>query len=272
MSETINKIVTFIKEKVNITPEIGIILGSGLGSFINEIEITHSLEYSAIPNFLVSTVEGHSGKLIFGKIANKNVVVMQGRFHYYEGYTLQQLALPIRVLKLLGINKLLLSNASGGLNPEYKIGDLMIFDDHINLMGGNPLLGPNNPSFGPRFPDMSAPYDKLMVNKAYKFARENGIKAHIGVFVGVHGPTFETRAEYRYLRIIGADAVAMSTVPEVIAARHLGLSCFAISVITDSGVPDEIVEISHEDVLRVANEAATKVSRIFKCLIADESI
>jgi purine-nucleoside phosphorylase len=233
------------------------------------MEISHSIDYSSIPNFLVSTVEGHNGKLIFGKLGGKKVVVMQGRFHYYEGYSMQQLALPIRVLKFLGINTLFLSCASGSLNPNYNVGDLMIFDDHINLLPGNPLIGPNNPEFGIRFPDMSTPYNKDLIQKAVKISKDLSIKTHVGVFVSVHGPSLETRAEYKYLHLIGADAVAMSTVPEVIAARHLGINCFAVAIITNSGIPDEVKETTHEEVLKVAGEAEVKVTTLFKNLLIE---
>ena len=269
MSETIKQIVDFIKKDVKVKPDVGIILGSGMAGLVHEMEVLHSIDYSSIPNFLVSTVEGHNGKLIFGILGCKNVVVMQGRFHYYEGYTMQQLALSIRVLKYLGINTLLLSCASGGLNPSYQVGDLMIFEDHINLMPGNPLIGPNNPEFGVRFPDMSAPYHKELIQKALNISKDSGIKAHLGVFVAVPGPSLETRAEYRYLRSIGADAVAMSTVPEVIAARHLGIDCFAVAIITNAGIPDEVKETTHEEVLKVAAEAEIKVTTLFKKLLME---
>ncbi len=267
MLETIKQIVSHIRSQVSFNPEVGIILGSGMASLVNRMEIIHSIEYISIPKFLVSTVEGHSGKLIFGKFGGKNVVVMQGRFHFYEGYSLQQLALPIRVLKYLGINTLFLSCASGGLNSDYNVGDLMIFEDHINLMPGNPLIGPNEPEFGVRFPDMSMPYNKELIQKGLKVSNDLGLKTHLGVFVAVPGPSLESRAEYRYLRTIGADAVAMSTVPEVIAARHLGLPCFAVAIITNSGVPDEVKETTHEDVLRIATEAETKLTALFENLL-----
>ena len=226
------------------------------------------LPYESIPGFPVSTVEGHSGKLIFGKLAGKNVIAMQGRFHFYEGYSMQQVVLPVRVMKLLGIQRLFVSNASGGVNPGFEIGDLMILTDHINLFPANPLTGPNDPRFGPRFPDMSEPYDKIMIATAKKIAGDLGIKVQEGVYVGLSGPTFETPAEYNYIRIIGGDAVGMSTVPEVIAARHMNIPVFAVSVITDLGVPGKIVVVTHEEVQRAAEMASNKLTRLMKEMIA----
>ncbi|HET6992404.1 MAG TPA: purine-nucleoside phosphorylase, partial [Bacteroidia bacterium] len=233
----------------------------------NEIEAEFILPYADIPDFPVSTVDGHSGKLIFGKLSGKKVVAMQGRFHYYEGYTLQEVIFPVRVMKLLGIERLFVSNASGGLNPEFEIGDLMIQTDHINLFPGNPLAGANDKRFGPRFPDMSEPYDHKMIALAKKIARELNIKVQEGVYVGMSGPTFETPAEYKYVRTIGGDTVGMSTVPEVIAARHMSIPVFAMSVITDLGVPGKIVEVTHEDVQKVAEIAEKKMTMLMQEMI-----
>lgn len=267
MTKQINETAAYIKNITGFEAEYGIILGSGLGGLVNKIKIEHSLEYSAIPNFPVSTVKGHGSKMIFGELSGRKVVAMQGRFHFYEGYTMQQVGFPVRVLKALGIKKLILSNASGGVNPKYKVGDLMILDDHINLMGVNPLIGPNEDSLGPRFPDMGAPYDKDMIRKGLEIAAQHGYTCHTGVYAAVTGPCFETRAEYKYIRIIGADCVGMSTVPEVITARHMDLPVFAISIITDLGGSDEPEVITHEEVLRVAGEAEVKMTQLIMDLI-----
>lgn len=267
MLKKINDTSKFLKENNNLSPKIAIILGTGLGGLVNEIKIHKAFPYNEIPNFPVSTVDGHKGQLIFGHLGGKEVIAMQGRFHFYEGYSMQELTFPIRVFKALGVEYLLLSNASGGLNPDYKPGDLMLINDHINLFGINPLIGKNNNELGPRFPDMSKAYDLELRKKALQIASNNNIKLFQGVYVGVTGPTFETPAEYHYVRIIGGDAVGMSTVPEVIVGRHSSLTCFGISVITDSGVPGEIVEISHEEVQNVAAIAEPKMTTIFKKLI-----
>lgn len=268
MYELTESTATFIKQKTNsFAPEFGIILGTGLGGLVNEIEAEYILPYESIPNFPISTVEGHSGKLIFGKLSGKNVVAMQGRFHYYEGYTLQQVIFPVRVMKLLGIQRLFVSNASGGVNPDFEIGDLMIQTDHINLFPGNPLIGANDKRFGPRFPDMSESYDHKMIALAKTIVEELKIKVVYGIYVGMSGPTFETPAEYKYVRNIGGDTVGMSTVPEVIAARHMGIPVFAMSVITDLGVPGKIVEVSHAEVQKVAEVAEKKMTLIIKEII-----
>ena len=267
MLQRIKDITNYIQEKIQVKPEVGIILGTGLGGLVNEIAVINTIPYKEIPNFPVSTVEGHSGKLIFGTLGNKNVVAMQGRFHYYEGYSLQELALPVRVLYFLGIERLFVSNASGGVNADFEIGDLMILNDHINLLPGNPLIGQNYNELGPRFPDMSEPYDKAMIKKALEIAGKHNIKIQTGTYAVVSGPCLETPAEYRYIKNIGADAVGMSTVPEVIVARHLGLPCFAISIITDMGVEGRIVKVTHEDVQRVAEVAEPKMTLIMKELI-----
>lgn len=257
----------FIKSKVHFKPQYGIILGTGLGGLVKEIEIKHELEYKDIPNFPLSTVKGHSGKLIFGLLGGKNVVAMQGRFHYYEGYSMQQVVFPVRVMKFLGIERLFISNAAGGVNPGFSIGDLMILKDHINFFTAHPLVGKNDSELGPRFPDMSEAYNKEMIEKAQQIAADNKIKVQTGVYLGISGPTFETPAEYKFIRTIGADAVGMSTVPEVIAARHMNIPCFAISIITDLGIENKIVELTHEDVLREAAVAEPKMSLIIRLLV-----
>lgn len=267
MLEQVKETTSFILSKTNFQPEVGIILGTGLGGMIREIEIHQTLDYQSIPNFPVSTVEGHNGKLIFGILGGKKVVAMQGRFHFYEGYSIQHVTFPVRVMKFLGIKYLLVSNASGGVNPDFEIGDLMILNDHINLIP-NPLIGPHNKEFGVRFPDMSEPYNHLLIEKAQAIAKKNGIKTQIGCYVSVTGPTLETPKEYQYFRTIGGDAVGMSTVPEVIVARQMGLPCFAISIITDLGVPGKIVKVTHEDVQNVAQVAEPKMTIIMRELVS----
>jgi purine-nucleoside phosphorylase len=268
MLNEINEAVQFIQSKYSTKPVAGIVLGSGLGSFVEEIESVCEINYSDIPHFPISTVKGHSGKLIFGNLGAKKVVAMSGRFHYYEGYSTQEVVFPIRVLKFLGIETLVLSNAAGGINPNYKVGDLMIIRDHISMLTINPLLGKNEEAFGERFPDMSEPYKYNLINAAKKIAQENNIEVKEGVYAGVTGPTFETRAEYKMLQILGADAVGMSTVQEVIAAVHLGLPVFGMSVITDIGIREEENKITHEEVLQAAKDAEPKLTLIFKKLIA----
>ena len=268
MLKKIKETSTFIQAVTGVKAEIGIILGTGLGGLVKEIRILKTIEYVDIPNFPVSTVEGHKGQLIFGKLGGRNVLAMQGRFHYYEGYDMQKVAFPVRVMNYLGINTLIVSNASGGLNPGFRVGDLMMINDHINMFGDNPLIGPNLNELGVRFPDMSMVYDLNLRRLARKIALENHIDLKEGVYIGVSGPTFETPAEYRMFRILGGDAIGMSTVPEVIAARHMGMSVFGISIITDSGVPGEIVEISHAEVQEVAMKAEPKMSLIIKKLIS----
>ncbi|MCO6496329.1 MAG: purine-nucleoside phosphorylase [Chitinophagaceae bacterium] len=267
MLKTIYEAVQFIQHKTDIRPEAGIVLGSGLGSFASEIEAECEIPYTDIPHFPVSTVEGHQGKLIFGSLAGKNVVAMAGRFHYYEGYTEQEIVFPIRVMKFLGIKTLFVSNAAGGTNASFKVGDLMIINDHISLMAPNPLIGRNEDDLGPRFPDMSEPYKKDLIAKAKKIADANNIDIKEGIYFGVTGPTFETRAEYKMVSILGGDAVGMSTVQEVIAANHMGIPVFAVSVITDLGIRDEENTITHEEVLQAAKEAEPKLTLIFKELI-----
>jgi len=269
MLERIEQTTRYIKTRIgDFEPEVGIILGTGLGALVNEIEIEKQLMYSNIPDFPISTLEFHSGKLIFGLLNGVKVVAMQGRLHYYEGYNMQQITFPVRVLKMLGIKTLLVSNASGSLNPDFKKGDLMIIEDHINLQPQNPLTGRNEEELGPRFPDMCEPYKKELIDKGLNIAKANNITCHKGVYVGVTGPNLETRAEYRYLRIIGGDAVGMSTVPEVIVARHMNLTVFAISVLTDEGFPEVLTPTSLEEILAVAHEAEPKMTLILKELIA----
>lgn len=260
--------VAYIKTRTNVEPTIGIILGTGLGGLVKEIKIIDEIPYSEIPNFPVSTVESHSGKLIFGELGGKMVVAMQGRFHYYEGYSLQQVTFPVRVMKLLGIERLFVSNASGGVNPDFEVGEIMIQDDHINLFPGNPLIGKNFDELGPRFPDMSEPYDHKMIELAKQIAAENNIKVSVGTYAGLTGPTLETPAEYQYVRNTGADAVGMSTVPEVIVANHMEIPCFAISIITDLGVKGKIKKVSLQDVIDVASRQEPKMTLIMKELIA----
>ena len=268
MITKINEAVAYIRGINSSSPTIGIVLGSGLGSFTGEINFEAEINYSDIPHFPLSTVEGHSGQLIFGELAGKKVVAMAGRFHYYEGYTTQEVIFPIRVLKFLGIKTLLVSNAAGGLNITFRVGDLMIIKDHISLLTLNPLLGKNDETLGARFPDMSEPYKKSLITKAKEIAVRLGIDVKEGVYFGVTGPTFETRSEYEMIRILGGSAVGMSTVQEVIAANHSGMDVFAMSVITDIGIRDEENTITHQEVLDAAKAAEPKFSGIFRELIA----
>jgi purine-nucleoside phosphorylase len=270
MSQTMQQLqetVSFIRNLVSTESSIGIILGSGLGNLASEIKIEKEIAYNDIPHFPVSTVEGHKGKLIFGELGGEKVWVMGGRFHYYEGYTPQQVAYPVRVMRLLGVNTLLLSNAAGGVNPHFKIGDLMIINDHISLFTENPLLGKNEEELGTRFPDMSEPYSKALIQKAQKIAKQHDIELKQGVYTGVTGPTFETRAEYKLIHVLGGDAVGMSTVQESIAAIHCGMQIFAISVITDLGIREEENTITHEEVLQAAKDAEPKLTLLFTELI-----
>lgn len=267
MLEKIVKTADFLRSKGFIDPEAGIVLGTGLGGLTAEIENQVEIAYSDIPYFPVSTVQGHAGKLIFGEFGGKKVVAMKGRFHYYEGYGSDQVTFPIRVMKELGIRSLFLSNAAGGVNPAFRIGDIMIINDHICLVD-NPLIGPNDDRIGPRFPDMSVPYDPELIAKAEKVAADLGIPVTKGVYLSTTGPTFETPAEYRFFRIIGADAVGMSTVPEVITARHMNLPVFAVSIITDLGVEGKIEFTTHESVQLAAEHSEVKMTRIMKELIS----
>lgn len=269
MLDSIQHTTAYIKSRIgDFEPEAGIILGTGLGGLVSEIEVEKQLMYANIPDFPISTLEFHSGKLIFGKLNGVKVVAMQGRLHYYEGYTMQQITFPVRVMKMLGIKTLFVSNASGSLNAAFKKGDLMVIEDHINLQPHNPLVGRNESELGPRFPDMSEPYKRDLINKALEIASANNIICHKGVYVAVTGPNLETKAEYKYLRIIGGDAVGMSTAPEVIVANHMGLPVFAISVITDEGFSEILEPVSVEEILAVAYAAEPKMTLILKELIA----
>ncbi len=265
--QQLHETVTYIKSQFTGEAKIGIILGSGLGNFSAEIKADKEIAYSDIPHFPVSTVQGHSGKLMFGELSGKKVLVMSGRFHFYEGYNPQQVAYPVQVMKLLGIETLLLSNAAGGVNPVFNVGDLMIINDHISFFTTNPLLGPNVEELGPRFPDMSEPYSKILINKVLAIAKVNNIHVHQGVYTGVTGPTFETRAEYKLIKAIGGDAVGMSTVQETIVAIHCGMQVFAMSVITDLGIREEENTITHQEVLEAANNAEPKLTLLFKELV-----
>ena len=254
--------VSFIKERLPINPEYLLILGTGLGELAENMTINLELPYKDIPHFPVSTVESHTGKLLMGYLGGKPVMAMQGRFHYYEGYSMNQIVFPIRVAKMLGIQTLLVSNACGGLNPNFERGDIMLINDHINFLGDNPLIGANDPDLGPRFPDMSQPYTKHLLVTANQVALDAGIKIHQGVYLAVSGPMLETKAEYRYMRQLGADAVGMSTVPEVIAAVHMGMKVLGISVITDECFPDSLEPVSLDDVLSAAAMAKPQLTRI----------
>ncbi len=273
MLNKIKETVEFIKSETSgFVPQYGIILGTGLGGLVKDIEIEHSLDYDKIPHFPVSTVESHAGRLVFGILGGKKIVAMQGRFHYYEGYSFQEIVFPVRVMKFLGIETLFVSNACGAVNPDIHTRDIMIINDHINLLGGNPLRGKNFDELGPRFPDMAEAYDRQLIIKALKIVERldfKDIKVHTGVYASVQGPNLETRAEYRYIRIIGADVVGMSTIPEVLAARHMGVKCFAISVITDEGWHDILYPVSLEDVVSAANDTEPKMTAILRNLIAE---
>ena len=267
MWEQVQETVSFIKEKTNFTPEYGVILGSGLGSFTDDIQIEFTLPYTEIPNFPVSTVQGHKGALVFGTIGAKKVVAMQGRFHYYEGYDMKQVTFPVRVMKYLGVEKLIVSNASGGVNSNYEVGSIVILKDHINMMPEHPLRGKNDERFGPRFVNMSEPYSTKMISKAKELAQNLNIIVQDGIYLGLQGPTFETLAEYKMVKILGADCVGMSTVPEVIVARHMDMEVFGLSVITDMGDEENIETVSHDEVLEAAKKAEPKVRILIKELI-----
>lgn len=268
MWNKVQETVNYIKDKTGFTPQYGVILGSGLGGFADDISIEYTLPYSELPHFPVSTVVGHAGKLIFGKIGDKNVVAMQGRFHYYEGYSMQEVTFPVRVMKYLGAERLIVSNASGGVNSFYHVGDIVILYDHINMMPGHPLRGHNDERFGPRFLNMSEPYSHSLIAKAKEIAVEQGIDVKDGIYLALQGPTFETLSEYRMVKILGADCVGMSTVPEVIVARHMDMECFGISVITDMGDTDGVGLVSHDEVLQAAALAEPKVRILIRELIA----
>jgi len=265
--EKIQDTTAFVKSKIKEHPQIGIILGSGFGGLTDIVNIELEIPYEDIPHFPVSTVEGHAGKLIFGKLGAKQVMMMAGRFHYYEGYNMTDVTFPVRIMKALGVHSLVVSNAAGGMNPRFKIGDIMILTDHINLFPEHPLRGPNDERLGPRFPDMSVPYDAGFIKMAQDIAKEQKLDIHSGVYIGLQGPTFETPAEYKWLHIIGGDAVGMSTVPEVIVARHSGIKCFAVSIITDIGISEVPVKITLEEVLEAANATAPKLAGLVSALI-----
>ncbi|MBO9619211.1 MAG: purine-nucleoside phosphorylase [Niabella sp.] len=260
--------VAFLKTAYPASPEVGIVLGSGLGNFAQHIQVEKEVPYSEIPNFPVSTVKGHSGKLIFGRLAGKKVVAMAGRFHFYEGYTPQEVVFPVRVMQQLGIKQLLLSNAAGGVNPGFAVGDIMIITDHISFGTPNPLVGKNIDEWGTRFPDMSEPYKKELIFRAREICGAAQIDVREGVYYAVTGPTFETRAEYKMIHILGADAVGMSTVQEAIVANHMGLDVFAVSIITDLGIRDEENTITHEEVLEAAKQAEPKLAHLFTQMVA----
>ncbi|SDY49189.1 purine-nucleoside phosphorylase [Proteiniborus ethanoligenes] len=265
--ETINETSSYIKDKIDFIPQIGLILGSGLGTLANEIESPIILDYKDIPNFPVSTVEGHEGRLVLGELQGKKVIAMQGRFHYYEGYSMQEVTFPVRVMKALGVEILLVTNACGGMNKELYPGALMIIEDHINFTGDNPLIGHNYEELGPRFPDMSSAYDKVLIKLAEEVGHKLNIETKKGVYVAISGPYYFSRAELRMLRRIGGDTIGMSTVPEVIVARHTGLRVLGISCVTDMAIADEIVSISHEEVVKVANETRPKFIKLIKGII-----
>ncbi|SEG48824.1 purine-nucleoside phosphorylase [Flavobacterium urumqiense] len=267
MWEQVQETVSYIKEIINLSPEYGVILGSGLGSFTDEMKVEYTLPYNEIPNFPVSTVQGHKGALVFGTIGEKKVVAMQGRFHFYEGYSMKEVTFPVRVMKFLGVEKLIVSNASGGVNPNFKVGSIVIIKDHINMTPEHPLRGKNDERFGPRFVNMSEPYSRKMIAKAKEIALDLNIEVFDGIYYGLQGPTFETLAEYRMVKILGADCVGMSTVPEVIVARHMDLETFGISVITDMGNEESIDTISHDEVLEAAKKAEPMVRSLIKELI-----
>lgn len=268
MYEKIKETAAWLQAHTSQKPTTAIILGTGLGRLAEEIEVTDAFNYADIPNFPVSTVEGHSGRLLFGRLGNTPILAMQGRFHYYEGYDMKTVTFPIRVMYELGIKTLFVSNAAGGMNPDFRIGDIMLIRDHINLFPEHPLRGKNFPT-GPRFPDMSEAYDRTLLARAHDIARHHGIKVHEGVYVGVSGPTFETPAEYHMYRILGGDAVGMSTVPEVIVAHHCGIRAFGVSIITDIGVEGSIVKVSHEEVQQAANAVQPILAAIMRDMISD---
>lgn len=266
--EKLTEATRFLQPFNKFQASIGVVLGSGLSNFVQEIEVDKEIPYEEIPYFPVSTVEGHHGKLIFGHIAGKPIIAMSGRFHFYEGYSPEEVSFPIRVMKFLGVQTLFISNAAGGVNPSFKVGDLMIINDHISFAVKNPLLGKNDERLGCRFPDMSEPYKKELIKKAKSIASKHNIEVKEGVYFGVTGPTFETRSEYKMIKVLGGDAVGMSTVQEVIAAVHSGMDVFAMSVITDIGIREEENTITHEEVLEAARGAEPKFSTLFREMIA----
>jgi purine-nucleoside phosphorylase len=270
MSELTLKIKETLKVIRNYSKEeypVGIILGTGLGALVKEIKVEHQIDYAELPHFPLSTVESHHGKLILGSIDEKKVIAMQGRFHYYEGYTMKQITYPVRVMKFLGVKTLLVSNACGGMNPDYRKGDLMLMLDHINLLGDNPLIGKNEDELGPRFPDMSEPYSLDLIKLAEQVAKENNIKIHKGIYIAVPGPNLETKAEYKFLRMTGADVVGMSTIPENIVANHMGIKVLGISIITDECFPETLKPVNVEEIIAVAMKAEPKMTLIMKVVI-----
>ncbi|UCE05974.1 MAG: purine-nucleoside phosphorylase [bacterium] len=267
LRKKIQETVAFLRTKTNAQPGIGIILGTGLGALVEDIDIETSISYGEIPNFAVSTVEFHEGKLIFGKLCGKSIVAMQGRFHYYEGYTMQQITFPVRVMKFLGVHTLLVSNACGGINADMKPGDIMLITDHINLFGDNPLVGENDDTLGPRFPDMSEPYSRDLIKLAEEIAKEENLEVKKGVYAAMTGPNLETAAEYRFLRTIGADVVGMSTIPEDIVAIHSGMKVLGFSVITDACVPEELKPANVPEIIRIAKEAEPKLTLLIKKVV-----
>ena len=270
LHDKIEEAIAEIKKHWDRTPRAGVILGTGLGSLVKEIEVEATIEYGDIPHFPTSTAVSHAGRLVCGTLAGLPIVAMEGRMHMYEGYPLKMITLPVRVMKALGAELLVVSNACGGMNPNYRCGDIMVIDDHINLMGGNPLIGINDDRLGPRFPDMCEPYQQSLVDRALAIARKEDIIAHKGVFVAVAGPNLETRAEYRFLRTIGADVVGMSTVPEVIVAVHCGLRVVGFSIITDMCLPDALKPANVEEIIAIANEAEPRLTTLVKGVLAEE--
>ncbi len=267
LRKLIDEAVTYIRTKTSLEPPVGIILGTGLGGLAREIQTEVVLDYRSIPHFPLSTVETHSGKLIFGTLSGKQVAAMQGRFHYYEGYTMQQITFPVRVMKFLGVKVLLVSNACGGMNPQFKRGDIMIMTDHINLLGDNPLIGPNDNELGPRFPDMSEPYSRELIELAEQVALEERIRVQRGVYVAMTGPSLETKAEYRFLRNIGADVVGMSTIPEDIVAVHMGMKVLGFSIVTDECFPDALKPADIDEIIHTAMKAEPKLTLIMKRVV-----
>lgn len=269
LRESIDRAVNVIRGHTDLVPQVGIILGTGLGGLVHDIDIDAEVSYEDIPDFPFSTVEFHAGKLILGTLAGKNVAAMQGRFHIYEGYTMQQITFPVRVLNRLGAETLIISNACGGLNPEFNRGDIMIMTDHINLLGGNPLIGPNDNALGPRFPDMSEPYNRELIAAVERIAKKENIKVQKGVYAAMTGPSLETAAEYKMLRIIGTDAIGMSTVPEVIVGAHTGMKILGLSVVTDLCIPETLQPVDIDEIIRIAGEAEPKLTLLIKRLIEE---
>jgi len=265
--QMIGETLDIIRSKTNDNYELGVILGTGLGGLVKDIDIECEIEYEDLPHFCISTVESHHGKLIFGKLGGKNIVAMQGRFHFYEGYSMKQITYPVRVMKKLGVNTLLVSNACGGMNPNYSKGDIMLMMDHINLLGDNPLIGENEDEFGPRFPDMSESYSNDLIKLAEKIALENKIEVKKGVYVAVPGPNLETKAEYKFLSMIGADVVGMSTIPENIVANHMGMKVLGISIVTDECFPDSLQPVNVQEIIATAMKAEPKMTLIMKEVI-----